>query len=176
MEVLFSFLNWTSSFSHVDEDTGSKMDIHNLATVITPNILYPNVKNGTVDESFMAIEAVNALITYNDTMCEVRIPYQLWFMIMGLTPFQDSGGSAIHPQRSYPFPGKRRSDNERNFEALWGHRPRQFLSQTRERRRNVHHQQFQPKQQHAGLGAHRNRPFAGRSLADAKFGPSCPRT
>lgn len=71
MEVLFAFLNWTSSFSHVDEESGSKMDIHNLATVMTPNILYPNAKNGTVDESFLAIEAVNALITYNDTMCEV---------------------------------------------------------------------------------------------------------
>lgn len=73
MEVLFAFLNWTSSFSHVDEESGSKMDIHNLATVMTPNILYPNAKNSTVDESFMAIEAVNALITYNDNMCEVRI-------------------------------------------------------------------------------------------------------
>ncbi|KAE8144892.1 hypothetical protein BDV25DRAFT_145179, partial [Aspergillus avenaceus] len=71
MEVLFAFLNWTSSFSHVDEDTGSKMDIHNLATVMTPNILYPNAKNGTVDESFLAIEAINALITFNDTMCEI---------------------------------------------------------------------------------------------------------
>lgn len=74
MEVLFSFLNWTSSFSHVDEDSGSKMDIHNLATVITPNILYPNAKTSTVDESFLAIEAVNALITYNDNMCEVSSP------------------------------------------------------------------------------------------------------
>lgn len=71
MEVLFAFLNWASSFSHVDEESGSRMDVHNLATVMTPNILYPNTKNGTVDESFLAIEAVNALITYNDTMCEV---------------------------------------------------------------------------------------------------------
>ncbi|KAL5048369.1 hypothetical protein BDW71DRAFT_20671 [Aspergillus fruticulosus] len=71
MEVLFAFLNWTSSFSHVDEETGSKMDIHNLATVMTPNILYPNTKTSAVDESFLAIEAVNALITYNDTMCEI---------------------------------------------------------------------------------------------------------
>lgn len=47
------------------------MDIHNLATVMTPNILYPNAKTSAVDESFLAIEAVNALITYNDTMCEV---------------------------------------------------------------------------------------------------------
>lgn len=74
MEVLFAFLNWTSSFSHVDEESGSKMDIHNLATVITPNILYPNTKASTVDESFLAIEAVNSLITYNDTMCEVCCP------------------------------------------------------------------------------------------------------
>ncbi|KAL2860923.1 GTPase-activating protein LRG1 [Aspergillus lucknowensis] len=71
MEVLFAFLNWTSSFSHVDEETGSKMDIHNLATVMTPNILYSNTKTSAVDESFLAIEAVNALITYNDTMSEI---------------------------------------------------------------------------------------------------------
>ncbi|CAL5867152.1 uncharacterized protein PFLUO_LOCUS1364 [Penicillium psychrofluorescens] len=71
LEILFAFLNWTSSFSHVDEESGSKMDIHNLATVMTPNILYPNAKNSTVEESFLSIEAVNALITYNDTMCEI---------------------------------------------------------------------------------------------------------
>lgn len=74
MEVLFAFLNWTSSFSHVDEESGSKMDIHNLATVMTPNILYPNAKNSTVDESFLSIEAVNALIAYNDNMSEVSFP------------------------------------------------------------------------------------------------------
>ena len=71
MEVLFSFLNWTSSFSHVDEETGSKMDIHNLATVMTPNILYSNNKNVGVDDSFLAIEAVTQLIEYSDNMCEV---------------------------------------------------------------------------------------------------------
>lgn len=54
------------------------MDIHNLATVMTPNILYPNAKTSAVDESFLAIEAVNALITYNDTMCEVCWPTLLW--------------------------------------------------------------------------------------------------
>jgi len=88
MEVLFAFLNWTSSFSHVDEDSGSKMDIHNLATVITPNILYPNAKNSTVDESFLSIEAVNALITYNDALCEVSSDLaHAGFM---LTPLIDS--------------------------------------------------------------------------------------
>lgn len=84
MEVLFAFLNWASSFSHVDEESGSKMDIHNLATVMTPNILYPNAKNSTVDESFLAIEAVNALITYNDTLSEVS--WRCLFLLDMLTP------------------------------------------------------------------------------------------
>lgn len=60
------------------------MDIHNLATVMTPNILYPNTKNSSMDESFLAIEAVSSLITYNDTMCEVSSSHKLPFEI----PFQ----------------------------------------------------------------------------------------
>lgn len=64
------------------------MDIHNLATVMTPNILYPNAKNSTVDESFQAIEAVNALIAYNDTMCE--IPEDLQSILSDPTLFKDN--------------------------------------------------------------------------------------
>ncbi|KAI9838635.1 MAG: hypothetical protein M1819_004949 [Sarea resinae] len=71
IEILFSFLNWVSSFSHVDEESGSKMDIHNLATVVTPNILYSGNKNPGMDDSFLAIEAVHSLIECNDAMCEV---------------------------------------------------------------------------------------------------------
>jgi hypothetical protein len=71
MEILFSFLHWAASFSHVDEESGSKMDIHNLATVITPNILYSTNKNSGVEDSFLAIEAVHSLIECNETMCEV---------------------------------------------------------------------------------------------------------
>lgn len=71
MEVLFTFLNWTSSFSQVDEESGSKMDVHNLATVVTPNILFSNAKAPEIDSSFLAIEAVTMLIDYNDSMCEV---------------------------------------------------------------------------------------------------------
>ncbi|EAS37005.3 rho-GTPase-activating protein [Coccidioides immitis RS] len=71
MEVLFSFLGWTASFSHIDEESGSKMDIHNLATVMTPNILYSNTKAAGVDDSFLAIEAVTSLLEFNDSMCEV---------------------------------------------------------------------------------------------------------
>jgi hypothetical protein len=73
MEVLFTFLKWTSSFSQVDEESGSKMDTHNLSTVITPNILYSNTKTAEMDDSLLAIEAVNTLIEYNEEMCMVSI-------------------------------------------------------------------------------------------------------
>ncbi|EED13239.1 Rho GTPase activator (Lrg11), putative [Talaromyces stipitatus ATCC 10500] len=88
MEVLFAFLNWAASFSHVDEESGSKMDIHNLATVMTPNILYPNTKTASMDESFLAIEAVTTLIAYNDVMCEV--PEDLQSILNDTSFFKDS--------------------------------------------------------------------------------------
>ncbi len=72
LEILFSFLVWASSFSQVDEESGSKMDTHNLATVITPNILKEkSTVVGQDESSFLAIEVVNTLIEYNDQMCEV---------------------------------------------------------------------------------------------------------
>lgn len=74
MEVLFAFLTWVSSFSTVDEESGSKMDIHNIATVIAPNILYSNGKNPGMDDSLLAIEAVHAMIEDNETFCEVCDP------------------------------------------------------------------------------------------------------
>ncbi|KAK4949217.1 Rho-type GTPase activating protein Rga1, partial [Elasticomyces elasticus] len=51
MEILFCFLNWVSSFAYTDEESGSKMDIHNLATVIAPNILYPSAKQVTANNN-----------------------------------------------------------------------------------------------------------------------------
>jgi hypothetical protein len=88
LEVLFTFMNWVSSFSHVDEESGSKMDIHNLATVITPNVLYSPYKDeprlgkveGGVDETFLAIEAVHSLIECNESMCEVSLISRLSVM------------------------------------------------------------------------------------------------
>ncbi|KAL2352310.1 GTPase-activating protein-like protein of the rho/rac family [Cryomyces antarcticus] len=79
MEILFTFLNWASSFSHVDEESGSKMDIHNLATVITPNILHSSGKPifGAEEDPFFAIEAVHVLIEYNEAMCEVPEDLQI---------------------------------------------------------------------------------------------------
>lgn len=71
MEVLFTFMNWVSSFSHVDEESGSKMDTHNLATVICPNVLHKGKEPTPVDDNFLAIEAVHSLIECNESMCEV---------------------------------------------------------------------------------------------------------
>ncbi|KAI8352256.1 hypothetical protein B0O80DRAFT_454109 [Mortierella sp. GBAus27b] len=71
MEALCLFLRWVASFSHVDEETGSKMDLHNLATVLTPNVLYSKSKDPIKDESFLAIEAVMGLLMYQDDFCMV---------------------------------------------------------------------------------------------------------
>ncbi|KAG0366338.1 hypothetical protein BGZ54_005517 [Gamsiella multidivaricata] len=71
MEAVCLFLRWVASFSHVDEETGSKMDLHNLATVITPNVLYSKSKDPTKDESFLAIEAVMGLLAHQDEFCVV---------------------------------------------------------------------------------------------------------
>ncbi|KAM3086822.1 Rho-type GTPase activating protein Rga1 [Clarireedia jacksonii] len=70
LEILCSFFNWVASFHQIDEESGSKMDTHNLATVISPNILYTNAK-GPVDDNFLAIEVVHTLIECNEQMCEV---------------------------------------------------------------------------------------------------------
>ena len=76
MEVLFCFLQWAASFSVVDEESGSRMDVHNLATVIAPNILFSNAKQETMEDSFYAIEAVATLISYNELMAEVPEDFQ----------------------------------------------------------------------------------------------------
>ncbi|KAF9178839.1 hypothetical protein BGZ50_007441 [Haplosporangium sp. Z 11] len=79
MEAICLFMRWVASFSHVDEETGSKMDLHNLATVITPNILYSKSKDPIKDESFLAIEAVMGLLEYQDDFCVV--PMDLSFIL-----------------------------------------------------------------------------------------------
>lgn len=91
-EVLFSFLYWASSFSHVDNQIGSKMDIHNISTVIAPNILYqptstsskvnpvntkpPQTYNDAFaqnegEEYFLAIETVDYIINHNEELSMV---------------------------------------------------------------------------------------------------------
>jgi hypothetical protein len=62
MEVLFVFMKWVSQFAQLENNTGSKMDIVNLATVLAPNILYSKSKDPAMDESFYAIETVTMLL------------------------------------------------------------------------------------------------------------------
>ncbi|KAJ2602660.1 Rho-type GTPase activating protein Rga1 [Coemansia sp. RSA 1286] len=69
LNVLMTFLTWVATFSYVDEQTGSKMDILNLATVITPNILYADVKEptrGDRDDTF-SYEACNVIQQFMET-------------------------------------------------------------------------------------------------------------
>ncbi|PCH44221.1 RhoGAP-domain-containing protein [Wolfiporia cocos MD-104 SS10] len=66
MEVLFVFMKWVASFAHLDTETGSKMDLPNLATVICPSILYSRGRDAVRDESFGAIRVVTALLENQD--------------------------------------------------------------------------------------------------------------
>ncbi|KAK9447591.1 uncharacterized protein V1518DRAFT_386990 [Limtongia smithiae] len=62
MEIIFNFLLWVASFSHVDEESGSKMDRHNISTVITPNILYlpQNMEDDPTQQQPMIVPMANA--------------------------------------------------------------------------------------------------------------------
>ncbi|KAI0028670.1 hypothetical protein K488DRAFT_58020 [Vararia minispora EC-137] len=71
LEVLFVFLKWVASFAHLDERTGSKMDLPNLATVICPSILYSQGRDALRDESFGAIPVVTALLENQDEFYNV---------------------------------------------------------------------------------------------------------
>jgi uncharacterized protein YcgL (UPF0745 family) len=66
MEVLFVFLKWVASFAHMDEKTGSKMDLGNLVMVICPSILYSRTQDAVRDESFSAIRVTTALLENQD--------------------------------------------------------------------------------------------------------------
>lgn len=79
MEVLFVFLKWVASFSYRDEETGSRMDMANLATVICPSILYAKGANAARDESFIAIQAVQELLENQDEY--YTVPNELLFVI-----------------------------------------------------------------------------------------------
>ena len=67
VEVILVFLKWVASFSNVDEETGSKMDLNNLATVVAPSILKGGKgKDGVRDEHFPGIRAVTQLLEEQD--------------------------------------------------------------------------------------------------------------
>ena len=65
-EVLFVFLRWVASFAHVDEETGSRMDLANLATVMCPNILYARNSEPQRGEAFLANRVVQHILERQD--------------------------------------------------------------------------------------------------------------
>lgn len=82
LEVLLYFFNWVASFAEIDKETGSKMDILNISTVIAPNILYskennsldvghdgaqPDIASG--DKYFLSIEVINQLLEIHEELC-----------------------------------------------------------------------------------------------------------
>lgn len=66
MEVIFVFLKWVASFAHKDAETGSKMDLGNLATVICPSILSARGKDAVRDETFSGLRVVTSLLENQD--------------------------------------------------------------------------------------------------------------
>ncbi|KAI2629753.1 RhoGAP-domain-containing protein [Hypoxylon sp. NC1633] len=90
LEVLFSFLKWVATFHQVDEDTGSRMDVHNLARVIAPNVLYSSEKSPSFsDEPMTAVACVEELIQYNEEMC--MVPAELMDILSDSTLFMNNG-------------------------------------------------------------------------------------
>lgn len=71
MEVLFVFMKWVASYSHFDDNGGSKMDITNLATVLAPNVIYAKGRDPSREESMLAIEVVNMLLEHHDMFSAV---------------------------------------------------------------------------------------------------------
>ncbi|KAJ1959687.1 Rho-type GTPase activating protein Rga1, partial [Dispira parvispora] len=71
IEVLFGLLRFVSDQATLDGDKGNRMDLGNLATVITPNILYSSSKDPIKDDSFAAIHVVYTMMVNQD---------QLWIL------------------------------------------------------------------------------------------------
>ncbi|KAI0255980.1 hypothetical protein BJV78DRAFT_1118912 [Lactifluus subvellereus] len=66
LEVLLVFLKWVASFAHSLDDTGSKMDLPNLATVIGPSILFSAGRDSAFDSSLGVIKVVTELLENQD--------------------------------------------------------------------------------------------------------------
>lgn len=110
-EVLFFFFLWSSSFSHLDEQNGSKMDVHNLATVLSPNVLYAKpsevarpAQTGKAvaatyydafgenegENYYLAIEVVDYLIAHNEELSIVPNYLTEIYDLCGFNPETDT--------------------------------------------------------------------------------------
>ena len=85
MEVLFVFLKWVASFAHVDEVTGSKMDLPNLAAVISSSILCSRLRG---DKSFGSVQVVAQLLENQDVY--YRVPEEFLSILRDKVQFAPS--------------------------------------------------------------------------------------
>ncbi|CAK9779999.1 unnamed protein product [Cutaneotrichosporon oleaginosum] len=99
IEVVFVFLRWVASFSGQNEDSGSKMDLANLATVITPNILYGKGQQAQREESFIAITAVQTLLEKQDDF--YRVPPELNYVLQEKVSKLFSRDTDLAPKEVY---------------------------------------------------------------------------
>ena len=119
MEVIFVFLKWVASFAHMDAETGSKMDLGNLATVICPSILYSRGRDAVRDESFGAIRVVTALLENQDEFFMVPAEF------LPILHDQDYFANSME------LPGKefmKRCDTYQRVKATNGRAPGNFYS------------------------------------------------
>lgn len=111
-EVLLSFLAWVATFAYLESTTGeadggSKMDTHNLATVLTPNILYESmtptkptsisminqkVGGGVGESQFLSIEVIHEMIENNDDLTVIPTGIYKLFRMSG---FDNVPGVAV---------------------------------------------------------------------------------
>jgi hypothetical protein len=120
LEILFCFLKWVGSFHQVDDESGSKMDIKNLATVIAPNVLFDRNKLSSLDSDPMfAIEAVEMLIANIGEMCLVR--FSRFFLLPHKTnrPLGPRR-SRRHPERPGSLQPQRGSHHQGNPQEVLG--------------------------------------------------------
>ncbi|BFZ53705.1 Rho-type GTPase activating protein Rga1 [Savitreella phatthalungensis] len=89
LEILLVFLNWAAQFAQLDEEGGSKMDEHNLATVIAPNVLYARGREMGMEDSFAAIETMFSLIRFCEDFC--CVPDDLMSMVNDAKLFSNPG-------------------------------------------------------------------------------------
>ena len=66
MEVLFVFFKFVATFSYVDDETGSRMDAANLATVLAPSLLFTRAAEPTPTEAHIAQRVVCDMIEHQD--------------------------------------------------------------------------------------------------------------
>ena len=124
-EVLLAFLSWVATFANTNEEDdagGSKMDTHNLATVITPNILYAQVKLGDDNNSttamlnsangenqFLAIEVINEMIEMNEELSIIPNDLVKIYMLAGFN--QTTGKDKEKDQTKNDDKSKEKSNN-----------------------------------------------------------------